>query len=393
MAVNRQLLLGAFFVIVFGILGAYTLFWTDFSVFKERHELVVHFADGNGIRKGDAVLVAGIRMGRVQYRAYDPLAPLDRRVTVTLSLDEEVALREGYVIAIEDATMLGGKQVVVDPGPPGGAPVATDESLPGVVRGGPLDGISDVVQRNGERFEALLTDAAEIAAALRRTDLGPAGRIINDPELGEKLVETVNDAKRSFENIDAVTTALREGNGVIGRLIRDEELAVELDEVITNLRQISVDFKTAMADVEAGKGVIGMLAKDDALAEDVRAAVSKIEEITNRINSGEGALWKLIEDEGIARKIQELGDKIDQGTLGKLVTNDEVYVKLSKIADDIAAATGAIRNAEGSLGKIVMQDDLYEQIDRALGILTRTLQEYREAAPITTFTSVLFYGF
>ena len=393
MAVNRQLLLGAFFVIVFGFLGAYTLFWTDFSVFKERHQLVVHFPDAHGIRKGDAVLVAGIRTGRVQNHAYDGMAPLEHRVTVTLSLDEEVALREGYEIAIEDATMLGGKQVVIDPGPPEGAPVATDEPLPGVVRGGPLDGLGEVVKRNGERFEAFLADAAEIAATLRRTDMGPAGRFINDPKLGEDFAAAVTDARTSFANIDAVTTALREGNGVIGRLIRDEELAVELDEVVANLRQISVDFKAAMADVQAGKGVIGMLAKDDALAEDVRSAVAKVEEITNRINSGDGALWKLIEDEEIARKLQELGDKIDQGTLGKLVSNDEVYVKLSKIADDIAAATGAIRNAEGSLGKIVMQDDLYEQIDRALGILTRTLQEYREAAPITTFTSVLFYGF
>ena len=42
--------------------------------------------------------------------------------------------------------------------------------------------------------------------------------------------------------------------------------------------------------------------------------------------------------------------------------------------------------------KLVMDADLYEEVRKALQILTRTLQEYREAAPITTFTSILFSG-
>ena len=65
MANQRQLALGAFFVIVLTLLGVYTLFLTDFSLFKERHSMVVHFPQANGLRQGDTVLVAGIRAGRV----------------------------------------------------------------------------------------------------------------------------------------------------------------------------------------------------------------------------------------------------------------------------------------------------------------------------------------
>jgi phospholipid/cholesterol/gamma-HCH transport system substrate-binding protein len=393
MAPTRQLLLGAFFVIVFGILGAYTLFFTDVSFFEERHELVVHFPDANGLRKGDSVLVAGIREGRVQAHTYDPRAPLERRITVTLTLDHEVVLREGFDIAIEDATVLGGKQVTIDPGPPEGAEVAIDGPLPGHVRGGPLEGLGDLVERNGSSFEALVTDLSEVAAALRSSEAGVLGRLINDAEFADEFYATMDDARTSFDNIDAVTTELREGKGVIGRLVRDEDLANELDEVVANLQQITTDFKAAMADVQSGKGTLGMLAKDEELAADVREAVDTIRGITERIEAGDGALWKLLEDEELARKLQELGGKLDQGTLGKLLTNDEIYVKLSQVADDVAAATAAIRNAEGALGKFVMKDDLYEQIERALRILTRTLQEYREAAPITTFASILGAGF
>jgi hypothetical protein len=40
-----------------------------------------------------------------------------------------------------------------------------------------------------------------------------------------------------------------------------------------------------------------------------------------------------------------------------------------------------------------MRDDLYIEVERALGLITRSLEEYREAAPITTMTSVLFSAF
>ena len=63
MSNRRQLTLGAFFVVVLGVLSYYTLFLTDVPWFKEAHELVVHFDAAGGLRPGDSVLVAGIRQG------------------------------------------------------------------------------------------------------------------------------------------------------------------------------------------------------------------------------------------------------------------------------------------------------------------------------------------
>ena len=40
-----------------------------------------------------------------------------------------------------------------------------------------------------------------------------------------------------------------------------------------------------------------------------------------------------------------------------------------------------------------MDDELYQELRRAMGTVTRTLEEFREAAPVTTFTNVLFGAF
>jgi len=391
MNTQRQVLLGAFFLIVLLVLGVYTLFLTDFSLFKERHTIVAHFNEANGLRKGDSVLVAGIRDGRVHALAYDPAAPIERRITVTLTLDHAVQLRDGYDIYISDATVLGGKQVCIDPGPASGANVATDRALPGRVKGGALDGLGKLVDDNSAKLTQTIEDLQTIVADAR-AGLGTVGKLLRDDGMANELRDGVAAAKASFANLEALTGDIRAGKGVIGRLATDEDLAGKFSEIAANLEQITVDFKGLTSDVQAGKGVLGRLAKDDVLAQDVADAVARIKEIAERIKNADGSLWKLIEDDELHERIKSFAGQLDQGTLGKLFTNDELYVKLSKVADDIAAATGALRNADGTLGKLVMDRALYDEVQRALSILTRTLEEYREAAPLTTFSSILFNG-
>jgi phospholipid/cholesterol/gamma-HCH transport system substrate-binding protein len=110
----------------------------------------------------------------------------------------------------------------------------------------------------------------------------------------------------------------------------------------------------------------------------------------------------LIADDGIAKNVRSMVEKLDslatkleagEGTLGKLLNDPAVYDQVRVVVDDLAAVTGALRRAEGSLGKLAMDDELYQEVLRAVGVVTRSLEEFREAAPITTFTSVLFGAF
>ena len=82
-----------------------------------------------------------------------------------------------------------------------------------------------------------------------------------------------------------------------------------------------------------------------------------------------------------------------EGTIGKLLTKDDVYDNLKETTDDVRVVAAAVRNGQGSLGRLLMDDELYQQIKTALSIVQRALEEYREAAPITTFTSVFFGAF
>ena len=101
MNAKRQLVLGVFFVVALSILAFYTLFLTDFSLFKEPIKMTADFHNANALRAGDPVLVAGKRIGRVKAIVYRPEAERDRRIRVEMHLDDAVELNEGYEIAIE----------------------------------------------------------------------------------------------------------------------------------------------------------------------------------------------------------------------------------------------------------------------------------------------------
>ncbi len=391
---TRPMLLGAFFVIVLGILGYYTLFMTDFSLFKKQHAVVVYFPNASGLRTGDSVQVAGLRQGRVKSIVFDPTAKLDRRITVTLKMDSVLELREGFTIAIQDSTLLGGKIVLIDPGLADAAAVASDIPLAGSVTRNALAAIGDLVEENRASVSRIVTNLDEVVADLK-AGKGTFGRLLHDEELGNTLKDGVAKFQRTADNLAVLTDDVRAGKGAVGRLFTDEDLAKKLGEIGDRLAAITDDFQSVSKDLKEGKGTLGRLIKDEKLSDDVAKAVESIRGIADKINNGEGTLGRLVVDPTMADDLKEIIASVRRGdgTIGKLFTNNEVYDKLAKVADDLSVASDAIRNAKGSVGKLIMDDGLYVQIQKALETVTRGLEEYRESAPITAFTSVLFSVF
>ena len=112
-------------------------------------------------------------------------------------------------------------------------------------------------------------------------------------------------------------------------------------------------------------------------------------------NSGEGNLGKLVYDSAAIDHITSIFAKVDsgEGDLGALVNRTEVYDNLSAIADDLASVSANLRAGRGTVGKPLSDDQLYVDLQRAVELVIKSLEEYREAAPVTTFTSVLFGAF
>jgi phospholipid/cholesterol/gamma-HCH transport system substrate-binding protein len=117
--------------------------------------------------------------------------------------------------------------------------------------------------------------------------------------------------------------------------------------------------------VERSAEVLGNL---NALSEDVRALIQGVKE-------GKGSLGKLLTDEQVYNHLNSIMAKGDtmisniqggQGTIGKLVASDEMYTKVDKGLDNVNVILADVRAQKGTIGKLMYDPSLYDQAKAAI---------------------------
>ena len=72
--------------------------------------------------------------------------------------------------------------------------------------------------------------------------------------------------------------------------------------------------------------------------------------------------------------------------------NDNLLA-ISRDLDSALRAPAEGERAPGTIGRLLYEAELYDQLEQAVRVLTGTLEEAREAAPIATFLNTVFLGF
>lgn len=372
MSTQRQFLLGIFFLTALSILGFYTLFLTDFTLFGDQTKWEVYFPEAHGLREGDPVLVAGMRIGRVKALEFDPGAPEEQRIKTTLVLKQDVELLFGARITIKESSFLGGRHVDIYPGESGGQPLERrpEEPLLGDIERNPIAALGDVgdlLSENRESVQRFLANVAQMSDDVL-AGKGTVGRALYDEELARGIADGVTAFREVALNFQAITAEIRTGQGVLGGLIYDRELLADIQTTVDGLRGITED-------VRAGRGVAGRLVYDEELAQDMSDAVDSIAGLFQKLERGEGGLGMLLNDPQFAADLRET------------MTN------VRTASADLTRVIAMVGNGEGSLGKLVADTEIYDELLQAIQLITRSLEDYREAAPITAFTGVLFSAF
>jgi phospholipid/cholesterol/gamma-HCH transport system substrate-binding protein len=142
------------------------------------------------------------------------------------------------------------------------------------------------------------------------------------------------------------------------------------------------DLNTLLARLNDAAGDIQTLAKqfNEGLGksmEPIASTFQTMDKIAKRLERGEGTLGKLVSDDqlykeirGLATNLNQVTDQIarGQGTLGKLVKDDALYTDLRGLTADLRQASGGfvrmskdIENGKGTIGKLLKDDSLYQE--------------------------------
>lgn len=201
---------------------------------------------------------------------------------------------------------------------------------------------------------------------------------------------------RGITPVDVIDSATR----VVQRIrdtLEKEGLLADLQGTIRNLNEVS-------AKLARGEGSLGRFMADDTVYTDIAAAIADLRKSTAALAEGQSTLGKLISDQGeiyadaaeVARNLREASERLNraESLIGKLLAPDDtVYADLRATARSIRETADAVARGEGSLGKLLQQNDLYEEVRLLVNELRATIDDFRETAPISTFTSIFFGAF
>ncbi len=282
MRVSKELKVGLFMVITIAVLYLGFNYLKGIDFFSDDNKFYVVYENVNGLNVSNPVTVNGFSVGRVSKITLDQGST--NEVIVELDINGEVVLGDSATATL-NSDFLGNKSILLSTG---------DISQPLE----PGDTIIAVVDKG---ITELLAESAQPVA---------------------------NNLESTIKKINAILDNLSGNSGKINRIMdRLEKTSVMLNATIAetkeNLGKVTTTF------TEVGENVNGTLSE-------ARPVLSNMKVFTDSLKELE--MKKTLEEAQLTLK--KLGDAVDQfteneGTLGKLMNDDSLYVNLNNAAKSL----------------------------------------------------------
>lgn len=217
-----------------------------------------HFTVDNagGLVKKGAVKMAGIKVGIV-----DDIVLEGKKAKVKLALEPGVEIDENTRVVLKSDGILGDRHV---------------ELIPGVEKGAELESGSEIkTGEMGGGLDAVVSDVSQVAKSLNEL-MGVLNKAVNEGDESSRI-------GRIVKNIEVLTADIAQITG---------DNKDQLKDIVNRIQNIATNIDENL-DAETLAGV--------------KRSVQNIEDVTEKLNKGEGTLGRLINDE---ETVEELNTAI-----------------------------------------------------------------------------------
>ncbi len=272
---------------------------------KEGYKIVAPFPNLKGLKTGDDVLMAGVKIGTVADTRLG-----NQRVEAVLRVDPKVQIPDDAVASVETSSLLGSQHLAVSFGR---SPNFLKDG--GEIKTKNTPDMNEVISQLGSLGAKLESVADGVSKALGGGEgsssmFSKIDKIVTDN--GPKLTETI-------ANLQDITSKIKNSEGTLGKLVNDPKLHDDLLASVGEIKLAAADARTFMgdakgivADVKSGKGALGVLLYDQATADSLKVSVNNLRQVSDKINSGQGTLGKLISDDTLYKDVQSTMKKADR---------------------------------------------------------------------------------
>lgn len=277
------------------------------DVFSNENEFYAKYDRVDGLATSKPVLINGYQIGRVADLTLLPSG----KILVKFKINPEYSIPKNTIARIESTDLLGGKAVVFELGDSNN--FANDgDTLNSHVQSDLMDQV-EPVQKKAEQIIARMDS---VLTSVNNT-LNP---------------EFQRNFDRSFASIARTLETLEKTTKTVDGLVTVQ--SSKINGIMSNFESITANFKNNNAKINSIMNNLDKVSDDVAKANftqtiaEANKAIIELQTVLNKVNSGNGTLSQLINDEKMYNNLNNAAENLDKLMID-LKANPKRYVNFS----------------------------------------------------------------
>jgi phospholipid/cholesterol/gamma-HCH transport system substrate-binding protein len=287
------------------VVGGILLFIMGFSflkstpIFNNSKTFYAVYKHVGGLQPGTQVSINGFNVGNVNNITFKNRSG---DLLVTFSVDSNFEFSKNSTAELYDTGIIGGKGIQINPVFDGAPFAQSGDTLLSNIK----PGLTDLLQQKLAPLQTKIELAVSNADSL----------LINFNEVLDE--ETKRSLRESIKGLNVTVQSFQSSAATLNTLLADNK--TKLDSSITNINTITTNF-SVLSDSIAQVGLTNTI-------RNLEATISNLDKMLAKIEQGEGTLGKLVNNEELYNNLTEASKELDL-LLQDFRLNPKRYVNVS----------------------------------------------------------------
>lgn len=307
MKITNETKVGALAAVAIAVLIIGYSFLKGNDVFSSENEFYATYDRVDGLTVSKPVLVNGFQIGRVSQLTLQP----NGRILAQFKISPDYAIPKNTIARLESTDLLGGKAIVFELGT-GNDYAADGDTLNANIQQNLLDQM-EPVQKKAEQIIARMDS---VLASVNKT---------LNPEFQRNFDRSFASIARTLETLEGTTKTV---DGLVtAQSSRINGIMANLESITGNFRNNNAKITAVMTNFETASNNLAT-ANFAQTVEEANKAVAELQVVINKVNSGNGSLSLLINDDKMYNNLNNAAENLDKLMID-LKANPKRYVHFS----------------------------------------------------------------
>jgi phospholipid/cholesterol/gamma-HCH transport system substrate-binding protein len=289
---RRAVIVGSFvFIGMIFLVGGILMVGNLRETFKNKMEVISHFDEVNGLKKGNNIWFSGVKIGIVNSLSFYGKSQVE--VSMKIALTAKQYIRKDAKVKISSDGLIGNKILVIYGGTEKAGEVEEGDTL-GVEKTFSSEDMINTLQENNKNALAITSELKAVTSKLTSGD-GTLGKLLNDNAIydninaaSESLKNTASKAQQLVSSLASFSAGLNKKGTLANELTTDTVVFNSVKASVKHLQQIADTanlFVTNLKQAAANpKTTVGVLMHDEESGARLKETIKNLESSSKKLD-------------------------------------------------------------------------------------------------------------